>query len=49
MLPIGSVVFQLTGKRRSDGPASTRATRTPGSAERRLAMTQPAAPAPTTM
>ena len=47
--PIGSVVFQLTGNCRSEGPASISATRTAGSAESRLAMTQPAAPAPTTM
>jgi hypothetical protein len=49
MLPIGSVVFRFSGKPRSDGPASTSATRQPGSADSRLASTQPAAPAPITM
>ena len=48
-LPTGSVVFRLSGKRRSDGPASISATRQAGSADSRLASTQPAAPAPMTM
>ena len=46
MLPIGSVVFRLSGNRRSDGPASISATRRAGSALSRFATTQPAAPAP---
>jgi len=49
ILPIGKVVFRLTGKRRSEGPASISAMRSDGSADRRLAMMQPAAPAPTMM
>jgi hypothetical protein len=48
MLPTGSEVFTFTGNCRSEGPASMSATRTAGSADRRLAITQPAEPAPMT-